>query len=189
MELNIFYVYVYLDENSIPYYIGKGKGTRIDDIHHYPINLPPKNRRIKIQENLNERDALALENLLIKLYKRKVDGGILENLKINQWAPTSGWKHSEETKRKISEKNTGKNRTLEQRLNYKKPKSKEHIEKIRLANVGRTGNENRNKKIKETMMKKRWYTDGVTCVFCEMVMQPSNFKPGRIMKGKKDVLA
>lgn len=184
MELEIFYVYAYIDEHGYPYYIGKGKGSRIDDVNHYPIKLPPKNRRIKIKDNLSEKDALYLENMIIRLFKRKLDGGILENVKINQWAPSSGWKHREETKQKISKKNSGKVRTCQQRLNYKKPKSQSHKEKIRLANLGRSNNESRNLKIKETMKNKRWYTDGKISLFCDLNSQPDGFFPGRIMKGK-----
>jgi hypothetical protein len=177
MSSNIFYVYKYIDEMGVPYYIGKGKGFRMDGLHNNVL-LPPKEQRVKVQENLTEEEALALENHLIRLYGRKLDGGTLENIKINQWVGSSGWKHSERTKQLISEKNTGKTRTLEQRLNYKKPKSPEHIEKIRQANIGRKP-DGRNEKISVTMSKKRWYTNGVMTKMFEPGTEMIGFTPGR----------
>jgi len=178
MSSKVFYVYKYIDEMGSPYYIGKGKGTRIDDLHHNSILLPPKDMRIKVQENLTEEEALAVENSLIRTYGRKLDGRILDNVKINQWVGSSGWKHSERTKRLISEKNTGKIRSLEQKTNYKKPKSPEHIEKIRQANIGRKP-DGRNEKISVTMSKKRWYTNGVMTKMFEPGTEMIGVTPGR----------
>lgn len=132
MADNIFYVYQYLDENGDPYYIGKGSGKRINR-HHTKTTLPPKERRVIIQNNLSNEQAKALEAELISKYKRKVDGGILDNIKINQWACAVGWKHSDETKQKISMNNKGKKRTAEHIANYSKPKSTDHADNIKAA--------------------------------------------------------
>jgi hypothetical protein len=132
MSSDIFYVYQYLDDAEQPYYIGKGSGKRINRPHG-KILVPPINRRIILKDRLSNEEAKALERELIGKYKRKVDGGILDNIKINQWACAVGWKHSEETKQKISMHNTGKKRTAIQKANYSKPKSIEHSKNIKAA--------------------------------------------------------
>lgn len=132
MADNVFYVYQYLDESGQPYYIGKGSGKRINR-YHTKTKLPPKERRIIIKNGLSNEEAKLLEGELISKYKRKVDGGILDNIKINQWACAVGWKHSDETKLKISMNNTGKKRTAEHKANYSKPKTADHAENIKAA--------------------------------------------------------
>jgi hypothetical protein len=127
-----FYVYQYLTEDGQPYYIGKGCGARIHK-PHTSTSLPPKERRIIIKDSLSNEEAKKLEGELISKYKRKIDGGILDNVKINQWACAVGWKHSEEAKRKISEGNKGKKRTIEHKSNYSKPKNSEHAKNIKSA--------------------------------------------------------
>jgi hypothetical protein len=150
MADNRFYVYKYVLEDGTPYYIGKGCGNRINKPHTRTV-LPAADRRIIIQNGLTNDEAKLLEGQLISEYKRKIDGGILDNIKINQWACHTGWKHSEETKQKISIGNRGKIRTEEQINNYKKPKSKEHAEKIRQANIGRPYDPVRAAKISSTL--------------------------------------
>ena len=81
----IFYVYVLFDHIGIPRYVGKGKGDRID--HHE--KLKGKHNRmkrafirrtlamigevpkIKVRENLTERDAFDTEIALIAAIGRK----------------------------------------------------------------------------------------------------------------------
>ena len=113
--------------------------------------MPPKERRIIIKDELSNEEAKTLEGELISKYKRKIDGGILDNIKINQWACAVGWKHSDEAKRKISEGNRGKKRTPEQLKNYKGTITQEHKEKIRLANIGRPYDPIRSAKISATL--------------------------------------
>jgi hypothetical protein len=132
-----FYVYQYVSESGLPYYIGKGSGRRIHTPHTKTI-LPPVDRRIIIQGGLTNEDAKKLEGELINKYGRKVDGGILDNIKINQWACHTGWKHSDETKSKISKGNKGKKRTEDQLKNYKGTTSKEVADKIAKTLAGRT---------------------------------------------------
>ena len=132
MADNIFYVYQYLDEAGKPYYIGKGSGKRINRLHT-KTTLPPLERRIIIKNGLSNEEAKSLEGDLISKYKRKVDGGILDNIKINQWACAVGWKHSDDAKQKISMGNAGKKRTAEHKANYSKPKNSEHAKNIKSA--------------------------------------------------------
>jgi hypothetical protein len=148
---DIFYVYEYLNDDGTPYYIGKGKGNRIHDSHNNVI-VPPLEKRRFIKTNLNESDALSLEISLIRKYGRKIDGGTLDNTKLNQWACTSGWTHKEETRQKISEANTGKVRTEKQRDNYRKPKSAEHAERIRKARIGQKRSSETKQKISKKLL-------------------------------------
>ena len=144
-----YYVYQYLTEDNIPYYIGKGKDNRINRVHK--VALPAPERRVIIKDNLTNEEAKEFEKKLITKYGRKIDGGILDNIKINQWACHAGWKHSEETKRKISEGNKGKKRTPEQLKNYKGTVTEEHKEKVRQANLGRPYDPIRSVKIAKTL--------------------------------------
>lgn len=127
-----FYVYQYIDEAGQPYYIGKGSGRRIH-VQHTHVDVPHIERRQIIKDGLTNEEAKILEKELITKYGRKIDGGILENIKINQWACFTGWKHSKETKNKIGAKNRGKVRTAEHKKNYQGNKSKDHAENIRSA--------------------------------------------------------
>ena len=148
-----YYVYQYLTEDNSPYYIGKGKNNRINCKHK--VVLPPPNRRVIIKDNLTNEEAKSFEKELITKYGRKVDGGILDNIKINQWACFAGWKHSEEAKQAISEKNKGKKRTAEQRKNYKGTVTVEHKEKVRQANLGRKDSLERREKIRQANLGKK----------------------------------
>jgi hypothetical protein len=172
-----FYVYEYVNEQGIPYYIGKGKGNRLHAKHTF-TKVPDIAYRRIIKDNLTEQEALLLENSLIRRYGRKIDGGILDNIKLNQWACSTGWKHSEETKRKISKKTTGIPKSNETKQKMQKPKTKEHAEKIRLANIGRK-NDGRYAKIGATKSKQRWYTNGEITKMFEPGKELSGYKPGR----------
>jgi transcriptional antiterminator len=129
----IFYVYQYVDDNGLPFYIGKGSKDRINESHLPWIEIPPKDKRQFIKTNMSEQEAFDFELELIQKYGRKIDGGILENIKMTRWVAQAGWKHSNETKQKISSGNLGKVRTEEQRKNYKGNKTFEHAEKVRQA--------------------------------------------------------
>jgi NUMOD3 motif len=151
MTISIFYVYQYLNEDGTPYYIGKGSYNRINESHLPWVNIPPVERRQFIQTNMEEEAAFNLELELIKKYGRKIDGGILENIKISRWVSQAGWNHSEETKQLISEKNKGKVRTEEHKKNYRKPKTLEHAEKVRQANLGKTISKDVKQKISDSL--------------------------------------
>ena len=58
-------------------------------------------RRVKLKEGLTEEDALALEVTLIKFWGRKSEGGVLYNL-TEGGEGASGYIHTEESREKIS---------------------------------------------------------------------------------------
>ena len=56
-----FYVYAYLREDGTPYYLGKGKGKRLNAPHKKNIYVPKdKSRIIVLEKHLSEIGALAL---------------------------------------------------------------------------------------------------------------------------------
>lgn len=115
-----FYVYAYLRRGGTPYYIGKGSKDRAW-VTHYNVSVPRTYDGIRILEsNLTELGALALERRYIRWYGRKDLGtGVLLNRTEGGDAPPRqvkppmlGKKHSEETKRKMSQVHRGRKPTL-----------------------------------------------------------------------------
>lgn len=75
-----FYVYVYLDDNNFPYYIGKGRGNRFKDKTHRVLVPKDKSKILFVYKDISELWAFALERKLIKWHGRKDQKtGILEN--------------------------------------------------------------------------------------------------------------
>lgn len=75
----VYYVYMYLREDSTPYYVGKGKGNRYKEKH--TVSIPSFDRIVIVKDSLTDQEAIALEKELIKFYGRKDIGtGILRNL-------------------------------------------------------------------------------------------------------------
>ena len=76
----MYYTYAYLREDGTPYYIGKGKGQRINNPSGKCVSLPRLDRRIYLKTNLTEEDALKHEVYMIAVLGRKDLGeGILHN--------------------------------------------------------------------------------------------------------------
>ena len=181
MNNAIFYVYQYLREDGSPFYIGKGSNDRINESHDPWVKIPKKELRQFIKTGLTEKEAFDLEIELIKTYGRKMDGGILENKRLSRCVAQAGWKQSEQAKEKISLGNRGKVRTEEQKLKLRTPKTKEHAEKIRLANLGRK-DDGRYKKISDTMKLKKWYSNGTITKMFVPGTEETGFYPGRILR-------
>lgn len=90
-----FYTYAYLREDGTPYYIGKGKNSRVYDKRH-TVKVPPKERILFLKKNLSDHEAIKHEMYMIAIFGRKNIGtGILRNL-TNGGEGMSGYKHSEE---------------------------------------------------------------------------------------------
>lgn len=149
-----FYVYLYLREDGTPYYVGKGKNTRAWEKHN--VNVPKDNHRIQfIATKLFEEEAFILEIRLIQIYGRKDNGtGVLRNITdggegtagCTPWnkgknmpayvcekmrLKATGRTQSVETINKRVLKNTGKKRTVEQRLRLGGFKGKAHSDETK----------------------------------------------------------
>ena len=99
-NLKRYYVYTYLNESNIPYYVGMGHGNRvISKNHRVPV---PEFHTIPIIDDLTQSEAWNLEIELIRKYGREDKGlGTLKNLTDGGPTQKSGWNHSNETKKKL----------------------------------------------------------------------------------------
>ena len=124
-----FYTYCYLNENNIPYYIGKGTGRRAYHVHDN-VSVPPKDRILILKNNLTEDEAFNHEMYMIFLFCKRSEGGILENIndggRYNTPPSWIGKKHTEESKKKISKSVSGEKHPF-----YGKPLTEEHKNKIK----------------------------------------------------------
>jgi hypothetical protein len=96
-----FYTYAYLREDGTPYYIGKGKGKRINQPHYrsnkskVKVPLPPKERRLFLKQNLTEEEAFKHEVYMVAVFGRKDLGtGILLNMSDGGKGGSSGPRYS-----------------------------------------------------------------------------------------------
>jgi len=151
--MNNYYTYAYLREDSTPYYIGKGKGYRAFRKNRKGV-MPPKDvsRILFLKQNLTEEEAFKHEKYMITVFGRKDLGtGILRNL-TEGGDGVSGLIHTEEIRKKISERTKEAMNTDEMRKklsdgNRGKIRSKEfkmHLSKI---NKGRKHSKESKRKI------------------------------------------
>jgi len=139
--MSIYYVYAYLRSKDsktakagTPYYVGMGKGNRAYEKHRVPVPTD-KNLIVFLETNLGHLGALALERRMISWWGRADQKmGILRNL-TDGGEGNVGYKHSAETRRKISESQIGK------------IISKETRAKLSLAGIGNTLSTSIRKKI------------------------------------------
>ena len=146
--MNEYYTYAYLREDGTPYYIGKGSKVRKNRKSQRTIPAPTNpNNIITLKQNLTEQEAFRHEIYMIAILGRKDNGtGILRNLTDGGegtsgrvWSEEQherhsnnmkgnkiglGYRHTEESKSKISKANTGKVRTEEQLEKLKQRESK-----------------------------------------------------------------
>ena len=118
----MFYVYMYVDAEGIPWYVGKGSTSRR---RHYNHHLPKEFQRpsdefiITVKDGMTEAAAFELEVERIAKHKGKSDGGTLVNKclggagtkgfkhKPGRPSPMKGRKHSAASKAKMAEARTG----------------------------------------------------------------------------------
>lgn len=133
-----FYVYMYLDQNNVPFYIGKGKDIRrYVSIH---LNTSPNNflkrkilklgqMNIKIHflhKNLTEENAFYWERYWIKYIGRRITKeGPLCNI-TEGGEGSSGYKHTNETKRKIGLASARRKRSKETRYKISEANKGKH---------------------------------------------------------------
>ena len=148
---NRFYVYTYHSEDDTIYYVGKGVDKRINAWHkNIPVPQEEKNRRV-LQKNLSESEAFQLEIEQIKLYGRlDIGTGILLNKTNGGGCGTSGYKHSDVAKAKISEAHSGENHP-----NYGQKASPKTVEKMRASRLGKKASPATLEKMKESRLGKK----------------------------------
>jgi hypothetical protein len=172
---NRFYTYAYLREDRTPYYIGKGKDDRVYKKFKGQIKPPKdKSRIIFLKQNLTEEQAFKHEIYMIAVFGRKDLGtGILHNrtdggegpsgaVRSEEWKRNQserqkgekhyfyGKKHSEETRRKMSEARKGTTSSQETKSKISKAKrnmSEETRRKMSEGNIGKHKG-------------KKWWNDG-----------------------------
>lgn len=163
---NNSYVYRHrrLDNNQV-FYIGVGTGQnykrakdkysrniywkRITNITNYTIEI--------LLDNVSQEEAYELEELLVKEYGLKRNGGILCNLLEGGTGALKGIKQSEEmilkrVKNRLNYKMSEETKLKISNAHKGKKKNKEHIEKMKLINKGKILPE----KWVENMSKSRW---------------------------------
>ena len=149
-----YYTYAYLREDGTPYYIGKGRGDRAYKKGSRVFAPPPKNRIIKLKQNLTEEEAFKHEIYMIALFGRKDLGtGILHN-RTDGGEGLSGAIRSKETRRKISESMKGKSPSEEHRKKLSEVKKgipQEHIKKLNELKKGKPISKEHRIKISESM--------------------------------------
>lgn len=151
----VFYVYQHLKADSGEiFYVGKGMGKRAYDNYHrskYWKGIVAKyGVRVEfIKENLTEAESLQLEIQTIANYR--VNGFNLINM-TDGGDGTSGYSHTEEHRKKMSEKQTGKNNPRFGKVGTRKGAlvSAETIEKLKLSHTGKLHSEEQRKKIRES---------------------------------------
>ena len=191
-----YYTYAYLREDKTPYYIGKGKGSRI---YRKTRRIKPpkdKSRIIYLKQNLTEEEAFRHEIYMIAVFGRKDLGtGILHNM-TNGGEGGSGRVLSEETRRKLSDANRGKNHpnygkttSLETKAKMsasKKNMSDETRAKYSAANTGenhpfygKTHSPETRAKYSAARKGRKWWNDG--CGNCKIMIEcpGDSWKPGR----------
>jgi hypothetical protein len=162
-----YYVYLFLrPRNSkyapryTPYYVGKGRGKRAFAFKRTIPRPSDPNLIVFVREQMTEEEAFALEKYCIALYGRIDNGtGILRNL-TNGGEGSSGFRHSPETRARLSEMRKGMKLSEEQcrriaAMHRGRKKSEETRRRISESQKGKVIPEHVRKKISEAKKGKK----------------------------------
>ena len=149
------YCYVYYDKDWLPYYVGKGSGKR----SHFRTDgvVVPDEKFIQIFRFKYEWQAHECEIELIAFWKRKIDGGLLDNISFGG-PGCRGFKHSEEHRQRMSELSIGRTFSKETRKkigNANRNPSSLTRQKMSAAKKGIKKSPEHRRKMSEAA-KKRW---------------------------------
>ena len=163
-----FYIYMYLDLDNVPFYIGKGKNNRYKVQNHLKKHntnaflrsklrkVATKNVKIHfLHKNITEKEAFYWERYWIKYYGRRDKGeGTLCNL-TDGGEGISGYTHSDEAKQKMRAAHEGEKNSM-----YGKSHTKETRQKIGAVHEGKKISDETREKMSKAKMG-RTYTDEV----------------------------
>ncbi|KKM99136.1 hypothetical protein LCGC14_1150820 [marine sediment metagenome] len=199
-----FYVYMYLDLDNVPFYIGKGKDNRYKaskHLHKCRSNPFLKNKIRKVgvanirihflHRNISEEEAFHWERYWIKyIGRRNLEAGTLCNL-TDGGEGDSGRIVSEETRQKISKMKKGK-MTGKKNPRYGKPgywtgkeRSEETKQKISEGLEGHTTSEETKQQISETLMSHK-VSNGTRQKISRTLTERRNVNKGRKRETRND---
>jgi hypothetical protein len=114
-----FYVYIWLRDDGTPYYVGKGRADRAFTNKHHIPHRPDDPERILVQEYITEAEAFEAEIFFIDYYGRINSGtGCLRN-QTEGGVGSSGYKHTDETKKIMSRIHKGKTITEKFKIEHR----------------------------------------------------------------------
>lgn len=163
-----FYVYVLFRLSGEPCYVGKGCGKRFSlngrhnkELKKIVAESGGQIPKVKVRENLGEEEAFECERALIAAIGRGKNGPLVN--RSDGGEGPSGYRHTDEARRKISEAHRGKKLRLGSKMpehqmeilrsaNTGRKKTPEEIEKLRASHTGLKMSEEARQKMREAKL-------------------------------------